>query len=120
MIAATKRHGIGGTMDADTAGKSGTGNDDARGHAAAFDSRAFLRGLDAIFDRHRASTDAEPYLQQALADAENAHDDAGLLTVLNEMMGFTDPKAGTTTTSGSFSVPLNWPRAWACRARRGG
>lgn len=75
-------------MDADTAGKSGTGNGDARGHAAAFDSQAFLRGLDAIFDRHRASTDAEPYLQQALADAENAHDDAGLLTVLNEMMGF--------------------------------
>ena len=53
-----------------------------------FDVDAFLTGLDAIFDAHKAATDAEPYLQQALVDAENAGDDAGLLTVLNEAMGF--------------------------------
>ncbi|KAE8126997.1 MULTISPECIES: DUF4037 domain-containing protein [Bifidobacterium] len=53
-----------------------------------FDVNEFLAGLDAIFDAHDAGTKAEPYLQQALADAENAADDAGMLTVLNETMGF--------------------------------
>lgn len=53
-----------------------------------FDSQAFLDGLDAIFQAGKAKDDAEPYLQQALVDAENAGDDAGLLTVLNETMGF--------------------------------
>ena len=53
-----------------------------------FDTNAFLAGLDAIFERHAAAKEAEPYLQQAMADAENAGDDAGLLTVLNETMGF--------------------------------
>ena len=55
---------------------------------ASFDAQAFLRGLDAIFDRHAGETEAGPYLEQAMADAENAGDDAGLLTVLNEAMGF--------------------------------
>lgn len=53
-----------------------------------FDSQAFLDGLDAIFQAGKARDEAEPYLQQALVDAENAGDDAGLLTVLNETMGF--------------------------------
>jgi hypothetical protein len=53
-----------------------------------FDVNEFLAGLDAIFDAHDAGTKAEPYLQQALVDAENAEDHAGLLTVLNETMGF--------------------------------
>lgn len=53
-----------------------------------FDTDAFLAGLDAIYDGHRAGQDAEAYLQQAMADAENAGDNAGLLTVLNETMGF--------------------------------
>ncbi len=53
-----------------------------------FDTQAFLDGLDAIFNAGRARDQAEPYLQQALVDAENAGDDAGLLTVLNEIMGF--------------------------------
>ncbi|MCI1220186.1 MAG: DUF4037 domain-containing protein [Bifidobacterium sp.] len=53
-----------------------------------FDVDEFLSGLDAIFDAHNAGTKAEPYLQQALVDAENAGDDAGLLTVLNETIGF--------------------------------
>lgn len=53
-----------------------------------FDSDEFLKGLDAIFEAHAANEKAEPYLKQAMADAENAGDDAGLLTVLNETMGF--------------------------------
>ena len=53
-----------------------------------FDTQAFLDGLDAIFNACKARDQAEPYLQQALVDAENAGDDAGLLTVLNEIMGF--------------------------------
>ena len=53
-----------------------------------FDTQAFLDGLDAIFNAGKARDEAEPYLQQALVDAENAGDDAGLLTVLNETMGF--------------------------------
>lgn len=55
---------------------------------ASFDVDEFLRGLDAIFDAHDAPTKAGPYLEQAMVDAENAGDDAGLLTVLNETMGF--------------------------------
>jgi tetratricopeptide (TPR) repeat protein len=55
---------------------------------ATFDSDEFLKGLDAIFEAHEANEKAEPYLKQAMADAENAGDDAGLLTVLNETMGF--------------------------------
>ena len=53
-----------------------------------FDTQAFLDGLDAIFNAGKARDQAEPYLQEALVDAENAGDDAGLLTVLNEIMGF--------------------------------
>ncbi|WEV59491.1 DUF4037 domain-containing protein [Bifidobacterium sp. ESL0728] len=53
-----------------------------------FDTDEFLKGLDALFDAHEARDKAEPYLKQAMAEAENAGDDAGLLTVLNETMGF--------------------------------
>ncbi|MDF7665409.1 DUF4037 domain-containing protein [Bifidobacterium sp. ESL0745] len=53
-----------------------------------FDTDEFLKGLDALFDAHEARDKAEPYLKQAMVDAENAGDDAGLLTVLNETMGF--------------------------------
>ena len=59
-----------------------------RSAAATFDAEAFLKGLDAIFEAHEGATKAEPYLLQAMDDAENARDDAGLLTVLNETMGF--------------------------------
>nr|WP_217625126.1 DUF4037 domain-containing protein [Bifidobacterium sp. SO4] len=55
---------------------------------ADFDVDAFLKGLDDIFNRHAAATEAGPYLEQAAVDAENAGDAAGLLTVLNETMGF--------------------------------
>lgn len=53
-----------------------------------FDVQRFLHGLDAIFDAHKAAEQAEPYLLHARAEAEQSHDDAGLLTVLNETMGF--------------------------------
>ncbi|MSS12286.1 DUF4037 domain-containing protein [Bifidobacterium tsurumiense] len=53
-----------------------------------FDVQVFLQGLDSIFSSHEAAEKAEPYLLQALTDAENAGDNAGLLTVLNETMGF--------------------------------
>ncbi|MCH4209582.1 MAG: DUF4037 domain-containing protein [Bifidobacterium sp.] len=62
--------------------------DESTVEQAHFDVDKFLSGLDAIFDAHDAGIKAEPYLQQALVDAENAGDDAGLLTVLNETMGF--------------------------------
>lgn len=62
--------------------------DGADATPAHFDVDRFLAGLDAIFDRHAGATEAQPYLEQAMADAENAGDDAGLLTVLNEAMGF--------------------------------
>lgn len=62
--------------------------DDADQSPATFDTQQFLNGLDAIFDRHTAATEAGPYLEQAMVDAENAGDEAGLLTVLNETMGF--------------------------------
>nr|WP_239453327.1 DUF4037 domain-containing protein [Bifidobacterium pullorum] len=59
-----------------------------RSAATTFDAETFLKGLDAIFEGHEGATKAEPYLLQAMDDAENAGDDAGLLTVLNETMGF--------------------------------
>ena len=48
---------------------------------ATFDVQRFLRGLDAIFDVHKAPEQAEPYLQKARTEAEHSHNDAGLLTV---------------------------------------
>ncbi|RBP97508.1 hypothetical protein CRD60_05775 [Bifidobacterium aemilianum] len=54
----------------------------------AFDTDGFLKGLDAIFDAHQGATKAEPYLLQAASQAREAGDDGGLLTVLNEIMGF--------------------------------
>lgn len=53
-----------------------------------FDSSAFMQQLDTFFNSEQANEDIETYLLQALADAENAGDNAGLLTVLNEVMGF--------------------------------
>ncbi|RYQ54084.1 DUF4037 domain-containing protein [Bifidobacterium pseudolongum] len=55
---------------------------------ATFDVNDFLARLDAVFANHSAATKAEPLLLDAMTDAENADDFAGLLTVLNETMGF--------------------------------
>lgn len=66
----------------------GTTPGETQDDAPTFDADRFLQGLDAIFARHTAASEAAPYLEQALIDAENAGDEAGLLTVLNETMGF--------------------------------
>lgn len=72
------------TDDSDTTQTDSNDSD----NIPAFDTDRFLQGLDAIFARHAAASEAAPYLEQAMSDAENAEDDAGLLTVLNETMGF--------------------------------
>ena len=72
------------TDDSDTTQTDSNDSD----NIPAFDADRFLQGLDAIFARHAAASEAAPYLEQAMSDAENAEDDAGLLTVLNETMGF--------------------------------
>ncbi|MUH59972.1 DUF4037 domain-containing protein [Bifidobacterium canis] len=64
-------------------------NEDAQDSPhATFDVNAFLAGLDDLFANHTAKDKADDYLKQAMADAENAEDWGGLLTVLNETMGF--------------------------------
>lgn len=95
QFAAQFAHGPDDADDTDAAaaaqGSDSTANqatDDADQSPATFDTQQFLNGLDAIFDRHTAATEAGPYLEQAMVDAENAGDEAGLLTVLNETMGF--------------------------------
>lgn len=95
QFAAQFAHGPDDADDTDAAaaaqGADSTANqatDGADQSPATFDTQQFLNGLDAIFDRHAAATEAGPYLEQAMVDAENAGDDAGLLTVLNETMGF--------------------------------
>lgn len=75
------------TTDPDDAGQKPSSKDVPQ-RPAVFDAADFLAGLDALYDAHEAATKAEPYLLEAMADAENANDDAGLLTVLNETMGF--------------------------------
>lgn len=95
QFAAQFAHGPDDADDTDAAaaaqGADSTANqatDGADQSPATFDTQQFLNGLDAIFDRHTAATEAGPYLEQAMVDAENAGDEAGLLTVLNETMGF--------------------------------
>nr|WP_205832483.1 DUF4037 domain-containing protein [Bifidobacterium sp. DSM 109959] len=66
----------------------GDDTDESQDAPVDFDVNSFLSGLDDIFNRHAAAQEAGPYLEQAAVDAENAGDAAGLLTVLNETMGF--------------------------------
>ncbi|OXN01143.1 DUF4037 domain-containing protein [Bifidobacterium vansinderenii] len=54
----------------------------------AFDVNGFIQGLDSIFSAHDAATKAEPYLLHALDEARRLNDDAGQLTVINELLGF--------------------------------
>lgn len=88
QFAAQFAHGP-GDLD-DTAGlqDSAEATENTEEAPATFDVNDFLHGLDDIFNRHAASTEAGPYLEQAAIDAENAGDEAGLLTVLNETLGF--------------------------------
>ncbi|RBP99776.1 DUF4037 domain-containing protein [Bifidobacterium xylocopae] len=53
-----------------------------------FDGERFLHGLDAIFDSDESNDEAEGYMLRALADAQDAGDDGGQLTVLNELIGY--------------------------------
>lgn len=75
-------------VDVHADGYANAGSDDHICEHVSFDAQRFLRGLDAIFDAHKAPEQAEPYLQKARTEAEHSHNDAGLLTVLNETMGF--------------------------------
>ena len=79
QFAAQFAHGPDDADDTDAAaaaqGADSTANqvaDDADQSPATFDTQQFLNGLDAIFDRHTAATEAGPYLEQAMVDAENA------------------------------------------------
>lgn len=47
-----------------------------------------LGGLDSIFDAHDGPTRAEPFLLDALDEAEAAGDDGATLVILNELVGF--------------------------------
>ncbi len=53
-----------------------------------FNAEEFYAGLDAIFAEHRGSTDAEPYLDAALKQAQSAQDSNAELTVISEFLGF--------------------------------
>ena len=95
QFAAQFAHGPNDADDTDAAAAAQHANNpedqaatNAEQSSTSFDTQQFLNGLDAIFDRHAAATEAGPYLEQAMVDAENAGDEAGLLTVLNETMGF--------------------------------
>ena len=95
QFAAQFAHGPNDADDTDAAAAAQHANNpedqaatNAEQSSTSFDTQQFLNGLDAIFDRHAAATEAGPYLEQAMVDAENADDEAGLLTVLNETMGF--------------------------------
>lgn len=120
QFAAQFAHGPDDADDTDAAaaaqGADSTANqvaDDADQSPATFDTQQFLNGLDAIFDRHTAATEAGPYLEQAMVDAENAGDEAGLLTVLNETWASIARKVGTRRISGLCSERWNWPLVWA-------
>lgn len=120
QFAAQFAHGPDDADDTDAAaaaqGADSTANqvaDDADQSPATFDTQQFLNGLDAIFDRHTAATEAGPYLEQAMVDAENAGDEAGLLTVLNERWASIARKVGTRRISGLCSERWNWPLVWA-------
>ncbi|OZG68045.1 DUF4037 domain-containing protein [Bifidobacterium eulemuris] len=86
-------------------------------------TQVFLNGLDAIFDAHEASTKAGPYLEQAMIDAENAGDEAGLFTVLNETMGFYRSQGRhrenqwivqrTMELAARMGLPADNPEAWS-------
>ena len=94
QFAAQFAHGPDDADDTDAAaaaqGADSTANqatDDADQSPATFDTQQFLNGLDAIFDRHTPPP-KRPVLGTGDGGRGNAGDEAGLLTVLNETMGF--------------------------------
>lgn len=56
--------------------------------AQTFDTQRFLQELDEIFASGQGPQKAQDYLLESAVNAENVGDDAGLLTVLNELMGY--------------------------------
>ena len=79
QFAAQFAHGPDDADDTDAAaaaqGADSTANqvaDDADQSPATFDTQQFLNGLDAIFDRHTAATEAGPYLEQGMGAARSA------------------------------------------------
>lgn len=63
-------------------------SDDAHTSGTHFDPEAFLHRLDAMFDAHDDANDIERFLLDSLERTRTGHDDAGELTVLNELLGF--------------------------------
>lgn len=53
-----------------------------------FNVEKFYAGLDQIFEQHRASIDALPYLEQALDRACQLNDSSAELSVISEFLGF--------------------------------
>ena len=109
QFAAQFAHGPDDADDTDAAaaaqGADSTANqvaDDADQSPATFDTQQFLNGLDAIFDRHTAATEAGPYLEQAMVDAEMP------LALAPHPDAATYPPERRT----ACSVPLNYP-SWA-------
>ena len=115
QFAAQFAHGPDDADDTDAAaaaqGADSTANqvaDDADQSPATFDTQQFLNGLDAIFDRHTAATEAGPYLEQAMVDAENAGSPCS-----TKRWASIARKVGTRRISGLCSERWNWPLVWA-------
>ncbi|TCD54571.1 DUF4037 domain-containing protein [Alloscardovia theropitheci] len=60
----------------------------ALGFNSGFNADDFYAGLDRIFAHALGSTQALPYLEEALAGAINSHDEFAELTVISEFLGF--------------------------------
>ena len=119
QFAAQFAHGPDDADDTDAAaaaqGADSTANqvaDDADQSPATFDTQQFLNGLDAIFDRHTAATEAGPYLEQAMVDAENAGDE-DCSPCSTKRWASIARKVGTRRISGLCSERWNWPLVWA-------
>ena len=119
QFAAQFAHGPDDADDTDAAaaaqGADSTANqvaDDADQSPATFDTQQFLNGLDAIFDCHTAATEAGPYLEQAMVDAENAtRPDCSPCST--KRWASIARKVGTRRISGLCSERWNWPLVWA-------
>ena len=111
QFAAQFAHGPDDADDTDAAaaaqGADSTANqvaDDADQSPATFDTQQFLNGLDAIFDRHTAATEAGPYLEQAMVDCSPCS---------TKRWASIARKVGTRRISGLCSERWNWPLVWA-------
>lgn len=120
QFAAQFAHGPDDADDTDAAaaaqGADSTANqvaDDADQSPATFDTQQFLNGLDAIFDRHTAATEAGPYLEQAMVDAETPATRPDCSPCSTKRWASIARKVGTRRISGLCSERWNWPLVWA-------